>query len=86
MQKAAYCPGGKNAILISLPSHLRVPLITIEITCLCIMCVFIHSHTHAHLKTLDFSHSSSGAVSDFLVFHGAREPAPEKTEGPWARR
>lgn len=50
------------------------------------MCVFIHSHTHAHLKTLDFSHSSSGAVSDFLVFHGAREPAPEKTEGPWARR
>ena len=28
MQNAARCPGGKNAILTSLPSHLRVPLIT----------------------------------------------------------
>lgn len=55
------------------------------ITRLCIMCVFMHSHTRT-LENSDFSHSSSGAISDFLVFHAAREQAPEKTEGPLTRR
>ena len=49
------------------------------------VCIYTLTYT-CTLENSDFSHSSSGAVSDFLVFHGAREPAPEKTEGPWARR
>lgn len=48
------------------------------------LCIYTFTHT-CTLEHSEFSHSSSGVIIDFLVFHAVREQAPEKTEGPLTR-